>query len=114
MILIRGGCRQRGLYVLDELRLSDTAASISTSTPDLLSSFHLNSPSFSFYLWHCHLGHVSASRLKYLTSAGALGKLQTSDISDCCGCKLFKFLALPFSKSVSISYASLDLVHYDV
>lgn len=58
--------------------------------------------------------HVSASRLKYLASLGALGKLQTNDILDCCGCKLAKFSTLPFSKSVSISYAPFDLVHSDV
>jgi transposase InsO family protein len=112
--LIGTGRRQGGLYVLDELRVSDTAASTSTFTTDLLSSFRLNSSSSSFYLWHSRLGHVSASRLRYLVSTGALGKLQTSDISDCCGCKLANFSALPFSKSVSISFAPFDLVHSDV
>ncbi|PNX95116.1 SPX domain-containing protein 1-like, partial [Trifolium pratense] len=80
------GRRQGGLYILDELRVPDTAASVSPSTVHL-SSFRLNSSSSSFYLWHFRLGHVSASRLKCLASTGALGKLQTSDISDCCGCK---------------------------
>ena len=74
----------------------------------------MNSLSSSFYLWHSRLGHVSASRLKYLASTGALGKLQTCYISDCCGCKLAKLPALPFSKSVSVSYAPFDLVHSDV
>lgn len=110
--LIGIGHRQGGLYVLDHLRAFDTAAA--TSTTELLSSFHLNSSSSSFYLWHSRLGHVSASRLKYLASTGALGKLQTSDISDCCGCKLAKFSALPFTKSVSVSYSPFDLVHSDV
>ncbi|CAJ2651271.1 unnamed protein product [Trifolium pratense] len=86
---------------------------MSPSTVDL-SSFRLNSSSSSFYLWHSRLGHVSASRLKYLASTGALGKLQTSDISDCCGCKLAKFSALPFNKSTSVSNAPFDLVHSDV
>ena len=57
--------------------------------------------------------NVSASRLKYLASIGALGKLQTSDISDCCGCKLAKFSALPFNKSVSVSYSPFNLVYSD-
>lgn len=46
------------------------------------------------------LGHEYAYRLKYLISTVTLGNLQTSDISDCCGCKLAKFLALPFNKNV--------------
>ncbi|CAJ2675738.1 unnamed protein product [Trifolium pratense] len=111
--LIGTGRRHGGLYVLDELRVPDTAASVSTSDIDL-SSFRLNLSSSNFYLWHSRLGHVSASRLKYLASTGALGKLQIGDISDCCGCKLAKFSALPFNKSVSISKAPFDLVHSDV
>ncbi|GJS18484.1 hypothetical protein Tco_0412956 [Tanacetum coccineum] len=39
------------------------------------------------------------------------GKLDAHDISDCSGCKLDKFLALPFSNSVSSSNAPFDLVH---
>ena len=31
----------------------------------------------TFYLWHSHLEHVSASHLKYLVSIEALGNLQT-------------------------------------
>jgi hypothetical protein len=58
--LIGKGRRHGGLYVLDELRVPDTAAS--TSTPIDLSSFHLNLSSSKFYLWHSRLGHVSASR----------------------------------------------------
>ena len=79
-----------------------------------LSSFLLSSSSSSFYLWHFHLGHVSGSRLKYLASTRALGKLKTHDISDCCGCKLAKFSALPFYKSVFVSLAPFDLIHSDV
>ncbi|CAJ2637857.1 unnamed protein product [Trifolium pratense] len=111
--LIGTGHRQGGLYVLDELRVPDTAASTSISNVDL-SSFRLNLSSSNFYLWHSRLGHISASRLKYLVSTGALGKLQISDISDCCGCKLAKFSALPFNKSVSVSSEPFDLVHSDV
>ena len=99
----------RGLYILDELRVPDVAA-FSVN----LSSFRLSSSSSSFYLWHSRLGHVSGSCLKYLDSTGALGKLQTHDISDCCGCKLAKFSALPFYKSVSVSLAPFDLIHSDV
>ena len=71
------------------------AAAAATTTVDL-SSFHL-SPSSSFYLWHSHLGHVSSSRLRFLASTGALGNFKTCDISDCSGCKLVKFSALPFN-----------------
>ncbi|XP_020596126.1 uncharacterized protein LOC110036103 [Phalaenopsis equestris] len=107
--LIGTGRRQGGLYILDELRVPDIAA----SSVDL-SSFRLSSSSSKFYLWHSRLGHVSSSRLKYLVSTGALGELKTSDISDCCDCKLAKFSALPFPKSVSLSVAPFDLVHSDV
>jgi len=108
--LIGTGRRHEGLYVLDELKIP---ASTSNSTVDL-SSFRLNLSSSNFYLWHSRLGYVSASRLRYLASIGALGKLNISDIFDCCGCKLTKFSALPFTKSFSVSNAPFDLVHSDV
>ena len=40
--------------------------------------------------------------------------MNISDISDCCGCKLAKFFALPFTKSIYVSNAPFDLVHSDV
>lgn len=49
-----------------------------------------------------------------MDSTGDLGKFTTSDISDCCGCKLSKFSTLPFKESVSISNAHFDLIHFDV
>ena len=79
-----------------------------------MSSFYLSPPSSSFYLGHPHLGHVSASHLKYLVSIGALRNLKTQHISDCSGCKLAKFVALPFNRSVSSSSAPFDLVHSNV
>ncbi|KAJ9567342.1 LOW QUALITY PROTEIN: hypothetical protein OSB04_003308 [Centaurea solstitialis] len=97
------------LYVVDELRVSGVAA----SGVDL-SSFCLSHSSSVFYLWHVRLGHVSASRLQFLASTGALGQLKSCDISDCSGCKLAKFSALPFNKSMSCSSAPFDLVHSDV
>ena len=107
--LIGKGRRRGGLYVLDELRLPVFAA------PSVdLSSFRLSPSSSNFYLWHSRLGHVSASRLKFLASTGSLGKLQVHDISDCSGCKLAKFSALPFNKSTSSSIAPFDLIHSDV
>ncbi|KAJ9548119.1 hypothetical protein OSB04_020662 [Centaurea solstitialis] len=97
------------LYVVDELRVSGVAA----SSVDL-SSFRLSHSSSVFYLWHVRLGHVSASRLQFLASTGALGQLKSCDISDCSGCKLAKFSTLPFNKSMSCSFAPFDLVHSDV
>ena len=99
----------RAATVMDELRVSDVAA----SSVDL-SSFRLSHSSSDFYLWHSRLGHVSASRLQFLASTGALGQLKTCDISACSGCKLAKFSALPFNKSLSCSFAPFDLVHSDV
>lgn len=107
--VIGTGRRQGGLYVLDQLNVSHVAA----SSVDL-SSFRLSRSSSVFYLWHSRLGHVSASRLKFLVSTGALGNLDSHDISDCSGCKLAKFSALPFYKSISFSLAPFDLVHSDV
>ncbi|KAJ9562057.1 hypothetical protein OSB04_007217 [Centaurea solstitialis] len=72
------------LYVVDELRVSGVAA----SSVDL-SYFRLSHSSLVFYLWHVRLGHVSASRLQFLASTGALGHM-------------------------SCSFAPFDLVHSDV
>jgi hypothetical protein len=98
---------------LDELEVPVFVAAATITTVDL-SSFHLSLSSSSFYLWHSHLGHVSSSRLRFLASTRALGNLKTCDISDCSGCKLAKFSALPFNRSISISSSPFDLIHSDV
>ena len=103
------GSRQRGLYVLNQFKDSSVAA----SSVDL-SSFWLSRSSSDFYLWHSRLGHVSASHSQFLGSTRALGQLNSHDISNCSVCKLTKFSALPFNKSVSVSHAPFDLVHSDV
>ncbi|KAK4373109.1 hypothetical protein RND71_008493 [Anisodus tanguticus] len=105
-----GRRKGRGLYVLDELHLPTHA----TTMPVNLSSFHLTHFSSKFYLWHSRLGHVSGSRLRFMCNTGVLGDLQSDDISDCSGCKLGKFSALPFNLSTSTSSAPFDLVHSDV
>jgi hypothetical protein len=74
----------------------------------------LSPSSSSFYLWHSRLGHISSSRLIFLASTGALGNLKTCDISDSSGCKLAKFSALTFNRSISISSSPFDLIHFDV
>ncbi|GJV72017.1 retrovirus-related pol polyprotein from transposon TNT 1-94 [Tanacetum coccineum] len=104
------GHMQGDLYVLDHFR--DIHATASSSVD--LSSFWLNRSSSAFYLWHSRLGHVSGSRLRFLASTGALGKLDAHDISDCSGCKLAKFSALLFSNNVSSFTAPFDTVHSDV
>jgi hypothetical protein len=111
--LIGTGRRENGLYILNELKVPVVAAAAATTTVDL-SSFRLSISSSSFYLWHSHLGHVSSSRLRFLASTGALGNLKTCDISDCSGCKLAKFSALPFNRSISVSSSPFDLIHFDV
>ena len=52
--------------------------------------------------------------MKFLASIGALGKLQTHDVSDCSGCELAKFSALPFNQSIFVSSSPFDLIHSDV
>jgi hypothetical protein len=102
---------ENGLYILDELKVPVAAAAATTAD---LSSFRLSLSSSSFYLWHSRLGHVLSSRLRFLTSTGALGNLKTCYISDCSGCKLAKFSALPFNRSISVSSSPFDLIHSDV
>jgi hypothetical protein len=80
--LIETGCRENGLYILDELKVSVPAAAAAATTVDL-SFFCLSPSSSSFYLWHSHLGHVLSSHLRFLTSTEALRNLKTCDISDC-------------------------------
>ena len=70
--------------------------------------------SSEFHLSHSHLGHVFVSCLNFLASSGVLGHLNSCDISDCSGCKLAKFSALPFNKSMSCSTAPFDIIHSDV
>ena len=112
--LIGTGHRKGGLYVLDELKVPATATATIAATIVDLSSFRLSPSSSSFYLWHSRFGHVSFSRLKFLAFIGALGQLQTHDVFYCSGCKLEKFSALPFNRSVSVSSSPFDLIHSDV
>jgi len=106
--VIEIGRRQCELYVLNQFKESIVVASSVN-----LSSFRLSSSSSSFYLWHSRLGHVSASRLKFLVSTRVMG-LDNHDISYCSDCKLANFFVLPFNKSISSSLAPFDLVHSDV
>ena len=84
---------------MHELKVPATATVyvVSTATIVDLSSFHLSPSSSTFYLWHSRLCHISFSRLQFLASTRALGKLQTHNVSDCSRCKLVKFSALPFN-----------------
>jgi len=112
--LIGTGRRENGLYILDVLKVSVAAAAATATTTVDLSSFRLSLSSFSFYLWHSRLGHVSSSHLRFLASTRTLGNLKTCDISDCSGCKLAKFSALPFNRSIFVSSSPFDLIHSDV
>ena len=80
---------------------------VTTTSVDL---FFFLSPS-SFYLWYSHLYHVSSCRLRFMASLKALENLQTCCISYCCGCKLTKFSALPFNRSIYVSSSPFDLIH---
>jgi len=112
--LIGTGSRENGLYIFDELKIPVAATAATATTTVDLSSFRLSLSSSSFYLWHSCLGHVLSSRLRFLASTVALGNLKTYDISDCSGCKLAKFSALPFNRSISVFSSPFDLVHSDV
>jgi len=109
--LIGTGRRENKLYILDELKVSVVAVAVTT----IYSSFFRLSPSSSsFYLWYSRLGHVSSSRLRFLTSIRALENLQMYGVSDCSRCKLTKFSALPFNRSISVSSSPFNLIHSDV
>jgi hypothetical protein len=114
-----GTCRrENGLYILDELKVlvaavAAVAAAAAATTVDLF-SFCLSLSSSSFYLWHSRLDHISSSRLRFLASTGALGNLKTCDILNCSGCKLAKFSALPFNRSISVSSSPFDLIYSDI
>ena len=84
---------------MHELKVPATATVNAAAAATIvdLSSFHLSPSSSTFYLWHSRLSHVSFSRLKFLATTRALGKLQTHNVSDCNRCKLAKFSALPFN-----------------
>jgi hypothetical protein len=107
--LIGTGRRENGLYILDELKVSVAAATAATTVD--LSFFRLSPSSFSFYLWHSRLSHVSSSRLRFLASIGALGNLNTCDIFYCSRCKLVKFSTLPFNRSIFVFSSPFDLIH---
>ena len=81
---------------MHELKVPATATVNAAATIVDLSSFHLSPSSSTFYLWHSRLGHVSFSRLKFLASTRALGKLQTHNVSNCSRCKLAKLSTLSF------------------
>lgn len=96
----------RELYVLEQLHVPSLVA----TSVDLF-SFRLSSQSSEFYLWHSRLSHISSFRLQYLVSISVLGNCSTQNISDCSGCKLAEFIALPFNKNTTISSTPFDLVH---
>lgn len=102
------GHKKGGLYVLNKFKESIVVA----SSVDL-SSFQLSS-SFILFLWHSRSSYVFASRLNFLVFIGVLGTLDNRDIFNYSGCKLAKFSALPFNKSISSSLAPFDLVHSNV
>lgn len=103
------GRRLGGLYVLEQLLVLNVVA----SSVDF-SSFCLNKSSSEFYLQHSCLGHVFASYLQFLSFTSMLGLFNSHDIFYWCVCKLRKFYALLFNKSVTNFFAPFDLVHFDV
>ena len=105
--LIGIGRGEGGLYVMQQL-------SVPPMSSFAFSSFRVNKHSFAFHLWHSRLGHVSSSRLRYMLSTGSLGHVPYYSISDCVGCKLGKFSAIPFNKSNYVTSAPFELVHSNV
>lgn len=91
---------------MDRLKVLDVVASSVNR-----SSFCLSPSSSNFYLWHSHLDHVCASRLKYFVSIGALRDLKTHDIFNCSCCKLEKFYALLFDNNISSFIAPFNMIY---
>ncbi|XP_028096779.1 K(+) efflux antiporter 4-like isoform X3 [Camellia sinensis] len=102
------GRRVGDLYVAKSLHLP-MATSLTA-----FSSFQLNFLSSPFCLRHSRLGHLSVDRLRSLAQSGILGKVSSSELTECRGCKFAKMTALPFHKSASISDTSFSLVFTDV
>ena len=107
--LIGIGCRRKGLYILDKLKVPTIIA----FNLDL-SSFHLNPSSSSFYLWHSRLIHVSTFSFKIFSLYRSIRKFANIRCFDCSSCKLTKFSTLPFNRIVSFSSIPFDLVHFNV
>ncbi|CAL5391624.1 unnamed protein product [Camellia sinensis] len=102
------GRRVGDLYVVGSLHLP------MATSPIIFSSFQLDSLSIPFYLWHSRLGHLSVDRLWFLAQSGILGKVSSSELTECRKCKLAKMIALHFRKSTTISDKPFSLVHTDV
>jgi len=107
--VIKIGRRQGGLYVLNQFKESIVAP----CSVDL-SSFCLSSSSSAFLFVTFSFGSCFCISFKNFSAMRVLGTLDSHDITDCSGCKLTKFSALPFYKNIYSSLSPFDLVHYDV
>ncbi|KAB5574005.1 hypothetical protein DKX38_001199 [Salix brachista] len=106
-----------GLYHLIPKAVSPSALT------DLLSCLSPNFPSVAISvkssinvndLWHCHLGHISDSRMKLIDDPAVRDNLLVNETSPCCICSLAKQHRLPFPNSSHKSSSIFELVHCDI
>ena len=81
--------------------------------PSHLVSSSIVATTLSPDLCYSYIGHASLSHLQLLASQGHLGSISFQKF-DCMFCEFGKQTKLPFNNSDSFSFASFDLVHYDV
>ncbi|GJT02740.1 retrotransposon protein, putative, ty1-copia subclass [Tanacetum coccineum] len=68
----------------------------------------------SFYLWHCHLGHINKKRMDKLQRDGILQLTHDESLEKCKPCISGKMARKPFPHYVERAKDLLGLIHTDV
>ncbi|KAL0545142.1 hypothetical protein IC582_020288 [Cucumis melo] len=101
LVKLRGTLRH-GLYVLEDTRVSGSAAIASGKVTDM------------FMLWHKRLAHVSERGLQALSQQGLLGGVKNVELSFCEHCIMGKSTRVKFGKGKHTAKGILDYVHSDL
>ncbi|GJX26158.1 retrotransposon protein, putative, ty1-copia subclass [Tanacetum coccineum] len=68
----------------------------------------------SYYLWHCHLGHINKKRMDKLQRDGILKSTHDESLEKCKSCISGKMAWKPFPHQVERAKELLGLIHTDV